>query len=190
MDKKFYVYRHIRLDTNTPFYVGKGSGRRAFRKERNKYWKHISNKFGYKIEIILEGLEESDAFNKEKQIIRVYKEFNYCEANLHEGGKGGTAGYKIPKEKLVNRTQKGEKHPRFGKEHSDETKKAISEKLKGKYFGKSNKQIISSDGVIYDSASEASRLLDCSRWKIRNILSGKTKNPIDGLTFEYYQGVE
>lgn len=26
---KFYVYRHIRLDSNIPFYVGKGYNRRA-----------------------------------------------------------------------------------------------------------------------------------------------------------------
>ena len=27
----YYIYRHIRLDTNTPFYVGKGKGYRAYK---------------------------------------------------------------------------------------------------------------------------------------------------------------
>ena len=29
-ESKFYVYRHIRLDTNEVFYVGKGFGKRAW----------------------------------------------------------------------------------------------------------------------------------------------------------------
>lgn len=29
----YYVYRHIRLDKKTPFYIGKGSGNRAFQKK-------------------------------------------------------------------------------------------------------------------------------------------------------------
>jgi len=53
----FYVYRHIRLDNNRPFYVGKGSGRRAFIKtDRNDYWNKIVNKVNYKIEIMLNNL--------------------------------------------------------------------------------------------------------------------------------------
>lgn len=35
----FYVYFHRRLDNNQVFYIGKGSGVRAYRKQqsRNKY---------------------------------------------------------------------------------------------------------------------------------------------------------
>ena len=45
MMNKFYIYRHIRLDSNTPFYVGKGSNNRAFVKSgRSDYWMKIVNK--------------------------------------------------------------------------------------------------------------------------------------------------
>ena len=39
-----YVYRHIRLDTNQPFYIGIGSDKNYFRanqktsSKRNSYW--------------------------------------------------------------------------------------------------------------------------------------------------------
>jgi hypothetical protein len=34
MDKLFYVYAHIRSDTGTVFYIGKGSQKRAWSKKR------------------------------------------------------------------------------------------------------------------------------------------------------------
>jgi hypothetical protein len=38
----FYVYEHIRPDTNKVFYVGKGSGYRSgITQHRNNYWKNI-----------------------------------------------------------------------------------------------------------------------------------------------------
>lgn len=42
--EKYYLYRHIRLDTGNVFYVGIGTGRRAWKKEnRNKHWHNIVN---------------------------------------------------------------------------------------------------------------------------------------------------
>ena len=58
---KYFLYRHIRLDKNEPFYIGIGTKRnyssfksiyaRAFEKEsgRNKHWKNIINKTNYKL---------------------------------------------------------------------------------------------------------------------------------------------
>ena len=43
-----FVYRHIRLDKNEPFYIG--IGKKIYRaysmKGRNKYWLRIINKIG------------------------------------------------------------------------------------------------------------------------------------------------
>ena len=46
MMNKFYVYEHWRPDINMPFYVGKGSGNRAFRlkKNRNRHFRNIVSK--------------------------------------------------------------------------------------------------------------------------------------------------
>lgn len=66
----FYVYLHVRLDTNFPFYVGKGMGKRAWAKRnRGRHWDRIVNKYGYKIEIIKYFTNETDAFEYERQTI-------------------------------------------------------------------------------------------------------------------------
>lgn len=86
----FYVYRHIRLDTGRPFYVGKGSGRGRHKNKtnRNLYWKRIVNKVGYTVEIIGKNLTEDEAFQKEILLIKLYKSLGMCEANLTYGGEG------------------------------------------------------------------------------------------------------
>ena len=130
---KFYVYRHIRLDSNTPFYVGKGRGNRAFSKSgRNKYWKSIVNKNDYKIEIIKYFNNEETAFLFEEHLIKLYKIFSNCEANIAIGGRGGKAG--IPS------WNKGTKGTSYYTNKSKEEIKSIKEKksksMKGKNKGK------------------------------------------------------
>ena len=49
-----YVYRHIRLDKNEPFYIGIGSDKyykRANSKDRNAFWKRIAAKTKLKVSI-------------------------------------------------------------------------------------------------------------------------------------------
>lgn len=65
-----YLYRHIRLDKNEPFYIGIGTKedvhkrstkpsfmhKRAYSKnDRNNHWKYIVAKTSYEIEILLES---------------------------------------------------------------------------------------------------------------------------------------
>jgi group I intron endonuclease len=76
-------------------------------------------------------------------------------------------------------------NPFFGKQHSEETKKKISEKRLGKYSGEQNIPIVIDD-VEYRSAAEASKLLNIPMTTIRwRVLS---KNP----KYEnyYYEGQE
>jgi group I intron endonuclease len=67
------------------------------------------------------------------------------------------------------RDKSGEKNPFFGKQHSEETKKKISEKRLGKYSGEQNIPIIIDD-VEYRSAGEASKILNIPmvtvRWRV------------------------
>ena len=56
-----YVYKHIRLDTNTIFYIGVGSDSGYYRanskRSRNKHWLNIVNKADYRVEIIYDNLD-------------------------------------------------------------------------------------------------------------------------------------
>jgi len=81
---EYYLYTHVRLDTNTIFYVGIGTKysnkrtrkqtyKRAFRKkERNIIWKRIVKETDYKIHIIREFDTVGEALEAETYLIRKY----------------------------------------------------------------------------------------------------------------------
>ncbi len=147
----FYVYRHIRLDTNTPFYIGKGRKRRAYKKSgRNLYWKNIQKNSEYKVEILQKKLTEEEALLKEIKLIKLYKSLGYCEANLTFGGEG-VSGYKWTvkqkqehslRMKVYNKQHVGKSHAR-GYKHTKEAKKRISKAHIGKVFKKETREKLS-----------------------------------------------
>jgi len=73
-----YVYRHIRLDKNEPFYIGIGSDityKRANEKaRRNNIWKKIVAKSDYEIEILFDDITYDEAKLKEIEFINLYDE--------------------------------------------------------------------------------------------------------------------
>ena len=82
---KFYVYGHFTLDTNELFYIGKGVSKRAWiKRERNPFWSSIIKKHGYRVEVLLDGLEEDYAYFQEYMAIKELKP----RANLNPGGIG------------------------------------------------------------------------------------------------------
>jgi uncharacterized ubiquitin-like protein YukD len=92
-----YIYRHIRLDKNQPFYIGigkddEGQFKRAYSKNsRNIYWNNIVNFTHYKVEIILTDLSWEEACKKEIEFISLYKKniHNGTLCNITDGGEGG-----------------------------------------------------------------------------------------------------
>jgi hypothetical protein len=96
-----YLYRHIRLDKNEPFYIGIGSGSnldRAYVKNgRNKIWSNIYSKTGIDVEILLNDLTWNEAKEKEKEFIALYGRIDNNTgtlANLTNGG-AGMLGFKF-----------------------------------------------------------------------------------------------
>lgn len=89
----FYVYRWIRLDTNTPFYIGKGRGGRAFKTSgRSLYFKRIYYKVPCRVEIFIKDLTEKEAFYKEIEFIKIYRTCGLRLCNITDGGEG-VSGY-------------------------------------------------------------------------------------------------
>src|SRR6478736_5637994 len=82
----YFLYRHIRLDTNQVFYIGIGKMyndnksyewkyRRAFESskyKRNTIWRRIVAKTNYEVEILLESDSLSFIKQKEKEFIKLY----------------------------------------------------------------------------------------------------------------------
>lgn len=69
-----YVYRHIRLDKNEPFYIGIATHlKRAYEKsQRNKIWKSIVSKTEYVVEILFDDLTREQACKKEYEFVSLY----------------------------------------------------------------------------------------------------------------------
>ena len=65
-NREFYVYKHIRKDNNTCFYVGKGKGGRIYKPKRNKHYNRIRKKYGCYVVKIKENLTEKEAFALER----------------------------------------------------------------------------------------------------------------------------
>jgi hypothetical protein len=102
----FYVYEYIRLDTNEPFYIGKGSNERwkQLVKDRNKYFKNIVKNTPVVVCMLEENLTEKDALATEAWHIWQLRDIQgYWLVNMTDGG-DGIAGHK----------------------HSNETKQKIS----------------------------------------------------------------
>ena len=143
-----YVYRHIRLDKNEPFYIGIGSSEyynRAYRnKNRSNLWERIATKGKYEVEILIDNLTWDEACEKEKEFISLYGRINLgtgCLSNLTDGGEG-TINIIITKEHKqkiaeANRkrifTEEDRKNISIrhtGRIKSEESKKKLSNSLK------------------------------------------------------------
>ena len=127
-----YVYRHIRLDKNEPFYIGIGSDekhKRAYTTDsRNKIWKSIVSRTNFEVEIILDNISWEDACKKEIEFIDLYKRKsdNGILANLSIGGEGGASGFK----RSIESVKKGALK-RVGVKKSEEVRKKMSNSRKG-----------------------------------------------------------
>lgn len=110
VENKFYVYLHKRPSDNCVFYVGKGSGTRAWKvNDRNNKWNNTYRKYGMLVEILAKDLSEVDAFELESRTISMLKESGTASlCNFTEGGEG-ISGYRHSaesKELFSNRMKK------------------------------------------------------------------------------------
>lgn len=86
---KFYTYAHFKGSDGSPFYVGKGMGRRAFNEQdRNSYWSSVRAKHGIRVEILSHWETEAEAFEHEKFLISCFKGMGHKLCNLTSGGEG------------------------------------------------------------------------------------------------------
>jgi hypothetical protein len=89
------VYEHWRTDTNEPFYVGKGNGRRAYEMKwrKNPYHERVvsflkENGFEVKVKIFIDHLTEQQSFDIEQVRIAFWKSTGVKLTNCTNGGEG------------------------------------------------------------------------------------------------------
>ncbi|WP_394990172.1 hypothetical protein [Emticicia sp.] len=86
----FYVYCHIDIETNTPFYIGKGQKSRAFSINRHSHWTSFVTKFcnNYSVNFIAENVDENTALLIEGEFIEKYGKLHNntgCLLNWFDG---------------------------------------------------------------------------------------------------------
>jgi hypothetical protein len=82
---RYYVYVHKGID-GTVFYVGKGTGDRAFSKDRQPEWHYYVEKIlnkQYNVEIVKEGISEEDALRIEDTLLAEHAATVINRQNMH-----------------------------------------------------------------------------------------------------------
>lgn len=77
-----YVYVHRRKSDGLVFYVGKGSAKRGWSRDRNFLWWRVYNKHGATIEIVRNFEVESEAYRYESFLISFYNGRGFFLTNL------------------------------------------------------------------------------------------------------------
>ena len=140
----YYIYSYLRED-NSPYYIGKGKEQRAYTKGRNEV---RPPKDKSRVRILKDNLTEQEAFELEKLYILMFgRKDNETGIlrNKTDGGDGASGAVRSAEtRKKMSEAQKGrivprevaERHSRILRakniKHSEEHKKYLSEKLKGK----------------------------------------------------------
>lgn len=170
---KHYVYFHKKADDGVIFYVGVGTGRRAYRESnRSQFWKRIVDKHGYTIEFPHINISQEEAKVLEIHYISVYGRIDRGTGtlcNMTDGGDGRT-GYKCTEE-----TKEKMRKAATGVKFTDERKRKIGEKSRDRKSwsvlpiekseqhkinisnSRKDKKAVICDGVLYRSQTEAGK---------------------------------
>jgi hypothetical protein len=152
-----YLYRHIRLDKNEPFYIGIGSDsnyNRAYeikKDRRNIVWSRIASKSEIEVEIMLDGLSWDNACEKEIEFIKLYgrKDGGGILANLTDGG-DGTLGLIVSEKTRKENSERhsGKNNPMYGKSHPKELIEQIRLKNIGRVSWNKGKKGVYTDSQL------------------------------------------
>jgi hypothetical protein len=154
MEGQYFVYRHIRLDTNVPFYIGIGKKPkeyathtyeyyRAFVEQgRSKYWKAIVKKAGYKVEILWKSDSREEVKAKEIEFIALYgkKKEGGTLCNFTSGGDGLNGFNHTAESKRKIGLSNSKPNGRKGIPRTKEEREAISKGKKGKPLSEEHKK--------------------------------------------------
>ena len=181
-----YIYTHTRLDKNEVFYIGIGSdkyfSRSKDKNNRNKFWKNITSKTDYSIEILHKNISIQDASIIEKQLISKYgRKFNNTGilCNISLGGEYGAKGAKRSDEFKKNLSIKN-----LGKKKSIDT----INKMK---IAKGTKVFCYQTNIVFNGITEAAQYYNINKHTLYGqLIRGNTNNTSMVLYSDYLDELE
>jgi uncharacterized protein with PIN domain len=195
---RFYIYAYIRekdskiAKAGTPYYIGKGNGRRAWNNDRMGRHSsvHMPNK---KYIVILENnLTELGALALERRLIAWWGRIDNNTGILRNRCDGGTGSSGVIRSEEFRKTISGLNNHFFGKKHTEETKKKLSEAAKGhkrcvgrKYTKETLLKMSESHKIVSSKKTPEqirASVLKAKETKLKNgtTLRGRTKPEIRG----------
>jgi len=146
----YYVYAYIRRD-GTPYYIGKGKGKRAFSKQHSVF---VPNKDSGQIVILERNLTEVGALAIERRLIRLWgkKESGGLLRNKADGGEGSTG---------------------YGRKLTLEHRLAISKSMKGRVMTEQHKRRLQVVNIKTSKKRKGSTISSAAKEKISKAMQGR-----------------
>ena len=152
----YYTYAFLRED-RTPYYIGKGKGNRAYRR-RNKGIKPPKDKS--KILILKQNLTEEESFRHEVYMIAVFGRKDLGTGILHNKTNGGDG---VSGAVVSDETRRKMSEALKGKPRSKEIRRKISESHKGKTHSEESRRNMSESQKGKTFSEETKRKLSESQ---------------------------
>ena len=152
----YYTYAYLRED-KTPYYIGKGKGNRAYRR-RDKGIKPPKDKS--KILILKQNLTEEESFRHEVYMIAVFGRKDLGTGILHNKTNGGDG---VSGAVVSDETRRKMSEALKGKPRSKEIRRKISESHKGKTHSEESRRNMSESQKGKTFSEETKRKLSESQ---------------------------
>jgi hypothetical protein len=105
MERNKVVYLHRKKTDNSVFYVGMGNLKRAYSKQRNRWWNIIVQKHDYIVEIYKDSLTREEAFELEIELINKYGRIDIKTGQLINQTNGGITVNNMSEKSLLKKTK-------------------------------------------------------------------------------------
>lgn len=174
----YYVYAYMRKD-GSPYYIGKGSGLRAWTKGKGEVGKPTDNN---RIVIVEKNLTLTGSLAIERRLITWYGRIDLGTGILRnktdggDGGKGASPGTKLSDETKIkiSESRRGKKKGPM----SEESKLKLSESLKGKNKGKKRTEEQRKRQSEMLKGKPGKKHSEETKQKLREINLGKIHSPM------------